>query len=141
MKPVQSLFSLVSQCPRCKRLAASLLPRHARTHTSFAFFPRIFEEMRDCSQSSVHGNRRLILIIKLCAIIMSTACTSSLFLSNLHTSTKLSSRFLSQGTFAIRLLDVDNNCNLALAFREYSTRVQHHRNSSFLFLIISRALF
>ena len=46
MKPVQSLFSLVSQCPQYYRLAASPLEGHAhshvRSHTCFAFFTTDF---------------------------------------------------------------------------------------------------
>ena len=46
MKPVQSLFSLVSQRPRYYRLAASPLSSHAHSHacmfTCFAFFPTDF---------------------------------------------------------------------------------------------------
>ena len=65
MKPLQSLFSLVFQRPRYKRLAVIRLPlaRHAHSHahshtrtpTCFAF-STVLEEKRDRLQSiEIHG--------------------------------------------------------------------------------------
>ena len=52
MKPVQSLFSLVFRRPRYSRLAASPLAARMSRMPSRSFSLRIFEQKRDCSQST-----------------------------------------------------------------------------------------